>query len=56
MKGAPEAPIFVQGLAINRPHHVWAADITDVRLRSGFVSLVVIIAGTVGMFFPVRYP
>ena len=34
---------MLQGLAINRPDYVWAADITYVRLRSGFVYLVAII-------------
>ena len=34
---------MLQGLAINRPDYVWTADITYVRLRSGFVYLVAII-------------
>ena len=34
--------IFFEGLAINKPNQVWASDITYVRLRRGFIYLVVI--------------
>jgi putative transposase len=38
----PRYPNLVQGLEIVRPDQVWAADITYVRLRKGFVYLAVI--------------
>lgn len=43
LKEQQKYPYLLQGLAINRPDYVWAADITYVRLRSGFVYLVAII-------------
>ena len=43
LKKQQKYPYLLQGLAINRPDYVWAADITYVRLRSGFVYLVAII-------------
>ena len=43
LKEHQKYPYLLQGLAINRPDYVWAADITYVRLRSGFVYLVAII-------------
>jgi putative transposase len=38
----PRYPNLVEGLAIVRPDHVWASDITYIRLKSGFVYLAVI--------------
>jgi transposase InsO family protein len=38
----PHYPNLVEGLEILRPDQVWAADITYVRLRNGFVYLAVI--------------
>jgi transposase InsO family protein len=38
----PRFPNLVQGLEIVRPDQVWAADITYIRLRKGFVYLAVI--------------
>jgi putative transposase len=35
-------PYRLRGLAIDRPDHVWASDITYIRLRQGFVYLVAI--------------
>jgi putative transposase len=32
-------PYLLRGLAINRPDQVWCADITDVRMRRGFLYL-----------------
>ena len=43
LKEHKKSPYLLQGLAINRPDYVWAADITYVCLRSGFVYLVAII-------------
>jgi putative transposase len=36
-------PYLLRGLAIDRPNHVWSADITYVRLAQGFVYLVAVI-------------
>jgi len=36
-------PYLLRGLTINRPDYVWAADITYIRMKSGFVYLVTII-------------
>ena len=33
-------PYLLRGLSIERPNHVWAADITYIRLWRGFVYLV----------------
>jgi putative transposase len=44
-KGAKEHnkyPYLLRGLEINRPDQVWAADITYIRLKEGFVYLVAI--------------
>lgn len=38
--GAQVFPYLLRGLAIVRPHQVWAIDITYVRLRGGFAYLV----------------
>lgn len=38
----PRFPNLVAGLAAARPHEVWVADITYVRVRSGFVYLAVL--------------
>jgi len=35
-------PYLLRGLSIERPNHVWAADITYIRLWRGFVYLVAI--------------
>ncbi len=43
LKEHKKYPYLLRGLTINRPDHVWSADITYVRLRSGFVYLVAII-------------
>ncbi len=43
--GSPEHrtyPYLLRGLTIERPNHVWAADITYIRLWQGFVYLVAI--------------
>jgi putative transposase len=36
-------PYLLRGLAIERPHQVWAIDITYVRLRGGFAFLVALL-------------
>lgn len=36
-------PYLLKGVAINRPNYVWSADITYVRLRTGFLYLMAII-------------
>lgn len=36
-------PYLLRGLAIQRPHQVWAIDITYVRLRGGFAYLVALL-------------
>lgn len=44
--GRPEHrtyPYWLRGLTIERPNHVWAADITYIRLWTGFVYLVAIL-------------
>lgn len=38
--GAQPFPYLLRGLVIERPHQVWAIDITYVRLRGGFAYLV----------------
>jgi len=43
LKEHKKYPYLLRGLTINRPDHVWSADITYVRMRSGFVYLVAII-------------
>jgi len=40
-------PYLLRGLTIERPNHVWAADITYIRLWRGFVYLVAIFASIV---------
>jgi putative transposase len=43
--GSPEHrtyPYLLRGLTIERPNHVWAADITYIRLWQGFIYLVAI--------------
>lgn len=39
---APKHPYLLRGLAITRPDHVWAADITYIPMARGFLYLVVI--------------
>lgn len=41
--GAQVFPYLLRGLAIERPHQVWAIDITYVRLRDGFAYLVALL-------------
>lgn len=41
--GAQVFPYLLRGLAIVRPHQVWAIDITYVRLRGGFAYLVALL-------------
>jgi putative transposase len=41
--GAQVFPYLLRGLAIVRPHQVWAIDITSVRLRGGFAYLVALL-------------
>ena len=36
-------PYLLRGLTIDRPNHVWAADITYIRMAKGFLYLVAII-------------
>jgi putative transposase len=36
-------PYLLRGLTIDRPNHVWAADITYIRMKHGFVYLMAII-------------
>jgi putative transposase len=46
LPGGPEHriyPYLLRGLSIVRPNQVWAADITYIRLRQGFVYLVAIL-------------
>ncbi len=38
----PVYPYLLKGLKIERPNHVWAADITYILMRRGFVYLVVV--------------
>ena len=46
-KEIPPYPYLLRGLVIERPNHVWAADITYIRLWQGFVYLVAIFASIV---------
>ena len=39
----PIYPYLLKGLAIDRPNHCWAADITYIPMRRGFVYLVAIV-------------
>jgi putative transposase len=44
--GGPEHriyPYLLRGLRIERPHQVWSADITYIRLRQGFVYLMAVL-------------
>jgi putative transposase len=41
--GASVFPYLLRGLKIDRPHRVWAIDITYVRLRGGFAYLVALL-------------
>jgi putative transposase len=41
-KGNKKYPYLLKGLIINRPDHVWSADITYIRLVQGFIYLVAI--------------
>jgi len=41
--GAQVFPYLLRGLVIERPHQVWAIDITYVRLRGGFCYLVALL-------------
>ncbi len=41
--GASVFPYLLRGLRIERPHQVWAVDITYVRLRGGFAYLVALL-------------
>jgi len=43
LKEHKKSPYLLRGLTINRPDYVWAADITYIRMRSGFVYPVAII-------------
>ena len=36
-------PSLLRGVTVDRVNHVWSADITYIRLQSGFVSLVAVI-------------
>jgi len=40
---AKKYPYLLRGLAIDRPDQVWAADITYIRMRQGFIYLVAIL-------------
>jgi putative transposase len=35
-------PSLLRGITIDRAHHVWRADMTSIRLQSGFVYLVAV--------------
>lgn len=39
----PKYPYLLKGLTIDRPDQVWGADITYIRLQSGFIYLIAII-------------
>ena len=39
--GYKRYPNLVQGLVVERPEQVWVGDITDIRLKDGFVYLAV---------------
>jgi putative transposase len=39
----PIYPYLLRGLTIDRPNHCWAADITNIPMRRGFVYLVAIV-------------
>ena len=39
----PIYPYLLRGLTIDRPNHCWAADITYIPMRRGFVYLVAIV-------------
>lgn len=41
-EGHKKYPYLLRGLAITRPNQVWAADITYIRMKAGFVYLVAI--------------
>jgi len=41
-KAHKKYPYLLRGLIINRPDHVWGADITYIRMRYGFLYLVVV--------------
>lgn len=43
LKEHKKYPYLLKGLNIDHPNHVWSADITYIRLQSGFVYLVAII-------------
>jgi putative transposase len=50
-KPAPGHKLFsylLPNLAIQRPNQVWAADITDLPIGRGFLSLVAVIDGRAG--------
>jgi putative transposase len=40
---AEHYPYLLRGVAITRPDQVWSADITDIRMRRGFIYLVAVI-------------
>lgn len=40
-EGHPAYPYLLGGLAIDHANHVWCSDITYIRLRRGFVILIV---------------
>lgn len=37
-------PYLLRGITIDRAHQVWSAEITYIRLQTGFVSLVAVMA------------
>jgi len=41
-KGHMIYPYLLKGLNISHPHHVWAGDITFIRMRKGFIYLTAI--------------
>ena len=45
-------PYLLRGLKIDHPNQVWAADITYIPLKRGFMYLVVVIACTVEKYCP----
>ena len=49
-----DLPLWLRGVRVDRVNHVWSADITYIRLRAGFVLLVAVIDGTVGLCCPGR--
>jgi transposase InsO family protein len=51
-KWSEKYPYLLRGLAIKKPDHVWAADITYIRLAKGFVYLAAVMEMRKGSISP----